>query len=116
MSQRPEPVASALPQTLSSFQPRFQFALPAKTAGPLRMKWNERVSRLEHKQKDLQAILATVPGLSAADRKSIQNEMDNACAQVGTLRAEQANRIPEPPETPAVPFDEWPARGTRLMP
>lgn len=116
IGQRPEPVSSPFPQTLSNQHPRFRFALPVKPAGAMRMKWDERTARLEHTQMDLQRILATVPGLTATDRESIQNEVDKACAQIGTLRVERAKYAPEPPEPPAAHIAEWPARGTQLMP
>jgi hypothetical protein len=116
MSQRPEPVPSPIPQTLSTPHLRFRFALPVKPAGVMRMKWDERTAHLEHQQKNLQRILATVPGLTATDRESIQTEVDKACAQIGTLRVERVKYAPEPPELPVTHFDEWPARGTQLMP
>jgi hypothetical protein len=116
MNQRPEPVPSPLPQALSNQHPRFRFALPAKPAGAMRMKWDARTAHLEHTQKDLRRILATVPGLTATDRESIQSEVDKACAQVGALRMERAKYASEPPEPPTPRFDEWPARRVQLMP
>jgi hypothetical protein len=79
------------------------------------------MARLEQTQKQLQATLEIVPGMSAADRKSIQIEVDNACARIDSLRRQQllhVSEFPEPPVDyiPADMPDAWPARGIQLMP
>jgi len=104
-AQRPEPVPSVFPKTLSNTHRRFIFSMPARPAVPLRMnwermKWDEQVDRLEHGQEGLRALLATVPGLTPVDQKSIQAEVDNACAQIRLHRIEQARPAAEPPEPP----------------
>jgi hypothetical protein len=119
MEQRPEPVPSVMPKTLSSAHPHFMFTPPARPAGPWRMKWDGNMAHLEHTQQALQAALATVPDLSSADRKSIQIEVDKACQQIGTLRMEQAIHTPDPagpPEPPVRLFGAWPEPGAQLMP
>ena len=116
MEQRPEPVPSVMPKTLSAAHPRFMFAPPAKPAGPWRMKWDGNMAQLEHTQQALQAALATVPDLSSADRKSIQIEVDKACQQIGTLRMEQGDRVPGPPDHPVRLSGAWAELGTQLMP
>lgn len=115
--QRPEPVASIMPTTLSDPHRRWMFTPPAKPAGVWRMKPDERIARLEHTQESLKAVLATVPGLSSADRKSIQVEVDKACEQMGALRMEQSEHVPEPPEPPVRHARAWrPESGVQLMP
>jgi hypothetical protein len=116
MEQRPEPVPSVMPKTLSSAHPRFMFAPPARPAGPWRMKWDGNMAHLEHAQQALQAALAMVPDLNAADRKSIQIEVDKACEQIGTLRMQQADHAPGPPEPPVRLSGPWSELGTQLMP
>jgi len=119
MKQRPEPVASAMPKTLSSARPHFMFTPPGKRAGPWRVKWDGNIAHLEHTQQALQAALAMVPDLTAADRKSIQIEVENACAKVGSRRMEQAIHTPDPagaPEPPVHLSGAWPELGTQLMP
>lgn len=96
LEQRPEPVPSVFPKTLSNAHPHFMFTAPGKPAGAWQMKWDARMASLEHKQEGLRVVLATVPGLTPADRQSIQVEMDKACAQVGSLRMQQAMPAPEP--------------------
>lgn len=109
LEQRPEPVPSVFPQRLSGIHPRFYMAPPSKPAGAWRMKLDAQMARLEHEQETPRVALPTMPGLSPSDRKSIQNQVDRACAQVRSLRMEQAVRIPDPAE----PFVEltsgWPA-------
>ncbi len=117
LQQRPEPVPSSFPQRLSDAHPRFRFAPPSKPAGGWRMNWDERVARLEHTQEGLRMVLQTVPGLSSADRKSIQAEVSKACAQVGSLRIEHAARVPEPPEPLLDLPKDWPEPPSRpVMP
>ena len=118
MAQRPEPVSSAMPKTLSYTHPRFQIAPPARPAGPWRVKLNVEMSHLGQNPKKLHAVLATVPGLSAADQKSIQVEVQQACEQVESLRRMQrAIRIPPPPEPPMEPSDTFAEpSGLPLMP
>jgi hypothetical protein len=55
MEQRPEPVPSVMPKTLSSGHPHFMFTPPARPAGPWRMKWDRNMAHLEHTQQALQA-------------------------------------------------------------
>ena len=113
MEQRPEPVPSSMPKTLSSAHPRFMFTPPARPTGPWRMKWDGNMAHLEHTQAGLQAALAMVPGLTAADRKSIQIEVENACAQTGALQMEQTTHSPEPS---AQLSGAWSELGAQLMP
>ncbi len=108
LRQRPEPVPSTFPQRLSGVHPRFHFAPPSKPAGGWRMQWDERMALLEHRQEGLRVVLQTVPGLSPADRRSIQAQVDKACAQVGSLRMQQAARMPEPPEPLLDLPKDWP--------
>jgi hypothetical protein len=108
LGQRPEPVPSVFPKTLSNRHPRFVFTPPGKPAGAWQMKWETHVSKLEQMQDGLRVTLTTVPGLTAADRQSIQAEVDKACTQVGRLRMQQALPVPDPPD-PSVDFPkEWP--------
>lgn len=122
MQQRPEPVYSVMPKTLSNTRPRFMFAPPSRPAGPWRVQLDTaNMARLEQTQKQLQATLEIVPGMSAADRKSIQIEVDNACARIDSLRREQLLVAPDFPGPtvdyiPADMPDAWPARGIQLMP
>lgn len=105
--QRPEPVPSVFPKTLSiGARPRFMFTLPGKPSG--QMKWDEQVAHLEHTQYSLRAVLDTVPGLTSADRKSIQVEVNRACAQIGSLRKERTVEVAEPPEPPVDLPGDWP--------
>jgi hypothetical protein len=114
--QRPEPVASVMPKTLSNSHRPWMFAPPAKPAGAWRMKLEEKTAMLEHTQENLKAALATVSGLSAADRKSIQVELDKACDQIGAIRMQQWDRVPGPPELPVRHFGSWSESGAQLMP
>jgi hypothetical protein len=119
MKQRPEPVPSAMPKTLSSAHPHFMFTPPGKPVGAWRVKWDGNMAHPEHTQQALQAALAMVPDLTAADRKSIQIEVENACAKTGARRMEQAihSSDPEgPPEPPIHLSGAWPELGTQLMP
>jgi hypothetical protein len=116
MEQRPEPVPSAMPKTLSSARPRFMFSPPARPAGPWLMKGDGNMAHLEHTQQAVQAALAMVPDLTAADRKSIQVEVDQACEQIGSLRMQHADHVPGPPESPARPSGARPELGTQVMP
>jgi hypothetical protein len=119
--QRPEPVSSVMPRTLACTRPRFMIAPPARPAGAWSMNLEANMARLEPTQRGLRALLATVQGLTFTDRKSIQIEVDKACAQIGVFRSEPMLQAPEPPE-PAASFppadlpDAWPERGTQLMP
>jgi hypothetical protein len=107
LQQRPEPVPSVFPKTLSNAHPRFTLTPPGKPNGAWQMKWDARMASLEHTQEGLRVVLATVPGLTPADRKSIQVEVDKACAQVGSLRMQQAMQAPDSPEPPMELPGKW---------
>ena len=112
-----EPVRAEFPKTLSGTRPRFAYALPAKPAGRWQVKWDERTARLEHAQKSLHAVLETVPSLTPANRKSIEAEVERACAQARSLRVNQAMPIPEPAELLLNVSKDWPEMPSpRLMP
>lgn len=117
LRQRPEPVPSTFPQKLSGAQTQFCFTPPSKPAGAWRMKWDERMARLEHQQAGLRIVLQKVTGQSPADRKSIQAEVEKVCAQVGSLRMQPVARIPAPPEPLLDLFKDWPeAPSAPVMP
>jgi hypothetical protein len=116
MDERPEPVPSVMPKTLSGTHPRFLLTPPARPSGPWGIKWDARMARLEHTQKNLRAVIAMVPGLTAADRESIQMEVNKTCAQMGTLRMERVNQGPEPPEPPVAPAEAGLERATQIIP
>jgi len=108
LQQRPEPVPSVFPKTLSNAHPRFVFTPPGRPAGAWQMKWETHVSKLEQMKDGLRVTLTTVPGLTSADRQSIQAEANRACEQVGALRIQQA--LPastNPPDPPADLPREW---------
>jgi|GEM_PF-2530710 len=115
--QRPEPVPSPVPKTLSCTRPRFAFAPPPKPSMAWQMKWDGHMAGMKQMRHNLHAALATVPGLTAADRDAIQVEVDQACAQVGALRNLPAAPLPDPPEPPVLPAAAWPEpHAARLLP
>jgi hypothetical protein len=129
MQQRPDPVPSVMPKTLSCTRPRFMITPPGRPGRPVSMHLDGNMALLEQTQARLQALLATVQGLTADDRKSIQSEVDKACAQIGNLRAEPLPLVSEPSEpTMGLPSadlphtwpdtrpDTWPEPGTQLRP
>jgi hypothetical protein len=116
IGQRPEPVRSAMPKTLACTRARFMIVPPASPAGPWHLNLEANMARLEQTKNRLQALLATVQGLTAADRKSVQMEVDKACAGIGSLQMEQAIQAPEPPEPPADLPETWPEPGAPLLP
>jgi hypothetical protein len=126
MRQRPEPVPSAMPRTLVCSRPRLSMAPPARPDEPWRMDLGRMdleasMARVENAQRGMQALLTAVQGLTDADRKSIQVEVDKACAQIDAFRAEPLVHAPEPPE-PDSGFASadlpaaWPEPGAQLMP
>lgn len=113
MGQRPEPVSSAIPKTLACARPRFMITAPV---GPWRMKLGANMARLEHRQEGVNVLQGTLTGMSAADRNSIQVELDKACEQIGSLRMEQAIHVAEPLEPLAAIAEAWPEVGSQIMP
>jgi hypothetical protein len=121
MEQRPEPVYSVMPKTLSGTRPHFMIAPPSRPAGPWPIQVSANMAQWEQSKKQMQAALAIIPGISAAERKSIRAEVDNACTRIDSLRKQQLIRVPEPPElwgefTSADRSENWPERGGQLMP
>ena len=116
LEQRPEPVPSAMPKTLACTRPRFMLAPPVRPAGPWRVQLDANMARSEQTQHGLRSLLTTVPGLTVAQRRSIQAEVEKACEQIGSLRMEETIQAPQPPEPPADFPEAWAGRSTQLMP
>ena len=115
--QRPEPVPSVFPKTLSDWHSRFYFAPPAKPAGAWRVKLDAQMARLEQAQKGLLATFERALPVTTADRESIQAEVENACTQAVTPRWEHVMRIAPPLEPPADTSESWPEPpNMRVMP
>ena len=116
LQQRPEPVQSAMPQTLTCVRTRLAMSPPARPGRRWNMELNANLARLEHAHASLVSLLATVPGLSPADRRSIEKQAEKAGEQIGSLEKADAMRAQLPPELQTEMPEAWPEHGRQLMP
>lgn len=115
--QRPEPVPSVMPKTLSNWNPRFSIAPPARPAWAGRVKLDAQMAQLGQAQIAWKTAIENVPGLTDGDRRSIQLELENVCVQVSAQRRDQAVHLPRLPEPSADRAEFWPEPpSARLMP